>query len=264
MYSLILPTLGTRETELKRLLNSLLLQKDVQLELIIVAQGNFQKVRALLNPYRNKVAIQLIETNEKGLSKARNAGLKYVQKDSIVVFTDDDCWYPPHIFSEIEHKILTADIATFQIADPARNKLFKNYPPNQSEHRSVFKSFKVSSIEIFINTKAVDKQDLIFDEEFGLGAIYPSGEENNLLLDLMNKGHVITYYPKVVVHHHITEKPFNSNDLFVKGAFFRRNFSVLSSFLLGSLFLVKKLHLIDRKLSGFLTLMKGSLSYHKR
>ncbi|WP_158541044.1 glycosyltransferase family 2 protein [Sporosarcina sp. BI001-red] len=261
MFSIILPTLGTRETELKRLLDSILDQQDVQLEIIIIAQGNFKKVRSLLNEYINRLTIQLIETNEKGLSKARNEGLHHVQNESILVFTDDDCWYPPGIFKKIENKILSSDISTFQIADPERNKLFKQYPELQSRHRSIFRSFKVSSIEIFINTKKVDKKDLMFDENFGLGAMYPSGEENNLLLDLMEAGYSITYYPEVVVYHPTTEKAFSSDNLYVKGAFFRRNFNLLLSFFLGMAFFLKKLHLVDRKLDGFLALMRGTLSY---
>ncbi|WP_301109824.1 glycosyltransferase family A protein [Sporosarcina sp.] len=264
MFSLILATLGTRESELKRLLNSLLLQNNVKLELIVIAQGNFEIIRKILNEYTDQLDIRLIKTNEIGLSKARNLGLKHVQGENIVVFTDDDCWYPQNIFETIRTKVRRSQISTFQIFDPKRNELFKNYPIDQARHKSIFKSFKVSSIEIFINTEKVDIKELSFDEEFGLGAKYPSGEENTLLLDLMKKGNSITYYPEVVVFHKVTEKVFNHNDLYVKGAFFRRNFNVFASVLLGTGFFVRKLHLVDRKIDSFTAILKGSLSYSKK
>lgn len=263
MYSLILPTLGTRTTELKRLLNSLLKQDGVGIELIVVVQDNFNEIKGIINDFKEKINIKLIETNEKGLSQARNIGLKHIQGD-IAVFTDDDCWYPPNIFGEIKEKIEESQICTFQIFDTEKNELFKRYSTIKDRHQSIFKSFKVSSIEIFINTKKINCENLIFDEDFGLGAKYPSGEENNLLLDLIEKKYKVNYYPEVVVYHHITEKVFNQDELFVKGVFFRRNFNLPFSIFLGTVFFLKKIHLIDHKMIGFMTILKGVFSYKKK
>ena len=260
MFSLILPTLGTRLLEFRRLLNSLVKQDGIELELIVVAQGNFIEIKKIVNDFKNILNIILIESNEKGLSRARNIGLSYIQ-GSIVVFTDDDCWYPPNIFEKICPKIEDSQICTFQIFDPERNELFKNYPTVKTKHQSIFKTFKVSSIEIFINVKDLGIENIIFDESFGLGAKYPSGEENILLLDLIKKNYKINYYPEVVVFHPITEKDFNQKDLFVKGAFLRRNFNLFSCIFLGLGFFLKKKHLVNNKMTSLFKILEGSFSY---
>jgi glycosyltransferase involved in cell wall biosynthesis len=260
MYSLIVPTLGTRILEFKRLLNSLLEQEGAEIELIVVAQGNFSEIRQVVNEFKEMISIKLIETNEKGLSRARNIGLKYI-KGSIVVFPDDDCWYPANIFEKIKSNIESSQISTFQIFDSERNELFKEYSTVKDEHRSIFKSFKVSSIEIFVNVTELDFKNIAFDENFGLGAKYPSGEENNLLIDLIKKNYKINYYPEVVVFHPITEKEFNQNELFVKGAFLRRNFNLFFCIFLGIGFVLRKRHLINNKISSCMTILEGSFSY---
>lgn len=263
MYSLILPTLGTRIPELKRLLNSLLKQDGVEIELIVIIQDNYSEIEKVVKDYNRKMKIKLINTDIKGLSKARNLGLQHVE-GNVVTFTDDDCWYPQNILREIRTRIEESQISTFQIYDLQRNELFKQYSPVKTKHQSILKSFKISSIEIFINLNRIDIKDLVFDECFGLGAKYPSGEENNLLLDLIKKKYKVNYYPKVVVYHRITEKVFNQDELYVKGAFLRRNFNLAFSFIFALAFYMKKMHLMDNKIKSLRTIISGALLYKKK
>ena len=52
--SILLPTLGERIDELKRLFNSLEEQTNKSFELIIISQGNHKEVEALLSKYSFK------------------------------------------------------------------------------------------------------------------------------------------------------------------------------------------------------------------
>lgn len=259
MFSLLLPTLGTRENELRRLFDSLLDQEKVDIEVIIIAQGGYDLLNKVVKEYKDKLKLKIVHTSKKGLSHARNTGLKYVTGD-ILVLTDDDCWYPKNIFKKINNIIENSQICTFQIYDPNKKEYFKEYSNESRIHRSFFQSFKVASIEIFVNLKKVKITDIVFDENFGLGSKYPSGEENTLLIDLIKKGYTISYFPIVAVYHNKPKFSFDEYNLEAKGAFFSRNFSKPLALLLGICFFFKKINLIkNNKIRGLISIVKGSL-----
>lgn len=128
MLTIIIPTLGERKQEFNRLLSSLETQTMPALELIIVSQNHHELVSEWLTPIT--ISYRHIRLQEKGLSKARNAALPYVNGD-LVTFSDDDCWYPNHAVATV-HKYLKndSDGCCFQIFDPEMNETYKNYPKN--------------------------------------------------------------------------------------------------------------------------------------
>ena len=96
--SVLVPTLGTREEELNRLIDTLEKQTYKNFEVIFVTQGNHDKIANMIKSHKH-LTIKQLKMNTKGLSKARNVGLKAVTGD-IVILSDDDCWYP---FDAFEH-----------------------------------------------------------------------------------------------------------------------------------------------------------------
>ncbi|MBP1990291.1 glycosyltransferase family A protein [Paenibacillus eucommiae] len=261
MYSLIVPTLGKKQNELVRLLDSLLEQKNVNLEIIIAVQDNHKSVEKIIASYSD-LNIVLLNLNRRGLSYARNEALKCVTQ-KIITFSDDDCWYPADIFNEIHDIVINNAISTFNIYDPIKNKFYKNYSKNKKNYTSVYTALKVSSIEIFINTNLIDKNQIDFDTLFGLGAIFPSGEENTLLLDLLKNNNEITYVPVIAVYH---EKKDNillgEKNLEAKGAFFARNFNYVLSLFLSLAFISKKYKLLGKPSSGLKSILKGRNMYY--
>ncbi|WP_216700629.1 glycosyltransferase family 2 protein [Priestia filamentosa] len=262
MFSIIVPTLGERTFELRRLLNSLTKQ-GVQLEVIIAAQGNFELLEGMTNDYSSLLNIKLLKMGRKGLSYARNEALKHASGD-FLTFSDDDCWYPDNILKDVQSHVHKSQICTFQIYDFDGKQHYKKYPTSSFlRHTSLFKVFKVSSIEIFINLRNVSKEDINFDESFGLGARYPGGEEINLLIDLIRGGYRIDYIPLPVVYHKKNGHRINDKVLEVKGAFLARNFNLLSCVFLGAGFYFKKAKYIGFKLSGVSAILNGFRSFKK-
>lgn len=264
MINIIIPTLGNREFEFKRLLESLIVQENSELKVILVVQDNWDIVSEITNQYENFLDITKVEISKKGLSHARNIGLKYCTK-GIVTFSDDDCWYPPDIFEYIEGEMNNIQIGHFQIKDIEKGVLYKEYSINDKIlHKSKRMSFKISSIELFINLDKVELCDISFDERFGLGAKFPGAEEIILAIDLIDKGYILVYIPKVVVYHKRYEPRLNNKNLEVKGAFVRRNFTFIYSIAFISAFVFKKRHYLENILGAFYSFYKGYFRLNKK
>ncbi|AZV69031.1 glycosyltransferase family 2 protein [Bacillus cereus] len=264
--SLILPTLGERKEELKRLIDSLNEQIYKDFEVVFVTQDNHSELEKILK--KSEFEYIQVRLNRRGLSFARNEGMKHI-KGEIVTFSDDDCWYPKEAL-KMMNDACSEDrkgLVCFQIYDPISQVYFKRYketPIDTLEKKDVF---KISSIEIAINLRVVNKKDVIFDEQFGLGARYQSGEENILLLDLVKKGFEISYKPRIVVYHKkskltgrnaISVKEFAS-----KGPLFRRMFNLSIAFVILSMFFIKKFKRIENPFIAYLQALKEAILYKK-
>ncbi|MGL5652665.1 MAG: glycosyltransferase family 2 protein [Paraclostridium sp.] len=262
MISIILPTLGNREYELKRLIKSLNQQDKESFELIVVSQGNHELVSNILK--EGNFDCKHIKMNSKGLSKARNEGLKYVN-GNIVTLGDDDCWYPNNIFKQLENIIKKEQIqiGCFRILDLEKNEMYKNYRDEIKKSISELDIFKVSSIEIFINLDIVSIEFVKFDEKFGLGAIYKTGEENILLNDLYKKRYKISYMPITAVYHPKKESnnSFNEELSFCRGAVFKRMFGNFKGLTYINLLLIKHIRDTDNLLKCILSANKGFLQF---
>ena len=93
-FSLLLATVG-RTAELERFLSSLDAQTYRNFDLIVVDQNPDERLAALVQSYAGRFPVLCVKSTP-GLSRARNAGLRYVSGD-VIAFPDDDCWYPPDL-----------------------------------------------------------------------------------------------------------------------------------------------------------------------
>lgn len=253
--SFLIPTLGEREAELERLFESLagqVVSEDGNeearqtlpreagqdnrrsateyMELIVVAQDNFEVVRAIVKKYEDALNIVLLESDEKGLSKARNRGLA-VCRGEIVILSDDDCWYAEGAtdFWIEEFKNPQTDIVFTQIKDYEQDRLYKSYPAEEEIIKSKWKLLSRSSIEIAYRKSKVDVQ---FDELFGVGARFKAGEENDFLLNAYKRGATMKYIPKVTVYHPKKTGGDRAGSNEARGAFYAKHFNRLIGFMI--------------------------------
>ena len=204
---------------------------------------------------------------EKGLSKSRNHALGHAEGE-ICLLSDDDLYYKEHM----EHTILEAfesnpdaDIITFQIETP-EGIPFKNYSDTQFRHnkRTIMRA---ASVEIAFKKNSIKKASLRFDEHFGLGAEFPTGEENIFLSDALDKGLKILYVPKPVVIHpaESSGEEYDKPELVqAKGAMFERMFG-WQAYAVSFLFALKKYRHSPHSLFGFYKLMlRGTKNYRRK
>lgn len=171
--------------------------------------------------------IQVFDTAETGLSRSRNRALHHATAD-IVVIADDDVRHPPAAPATVARAFAAhprADIITFQAQTPS-GAPFKRYPTRPRRHtaRSLM---RVSSWEIALRLASIRAAGLRFDERFGLGAKFPTGEENIFLLDALRRGLNLRYEPQVIAIHPAASSGADFSTaaaVIAKGAAFQRMF----------------------------------------
>lgn len=192
----------------------------------------------------NEGKVRMYNFNEVGLSRSRNRAIENAEGE-ISIIADDDIKYKLGSFDIIRDKFNAnpeADIITFQVETPDK-KPYKGYSNNEFWHnkRTIM---KVSSIEIAFRSKKVLESGIRFDENFGLGSKYQSGEENIFLLDCLNKGLKVKYVPIPIVIHDVESSGSlrSQSSIYSKGALFTRLFGWKSNFI-NFIFVFKKYNL---------------------
>lgn len=199
-FSLIVATIN-RKQELSLLLESLSNQlfPISQFEVVIVDQNTTDLIHSIISYYKNRLNINHIKSAQKGLSFNRNIGIMASRGEYICV-PDDDCTYYPDTLNMVLKQLEewgNPDMIIGQVFDRERNKyVFKKTPTkslivNQSNFYHL-----VSSITIFFK-----KNEMLFDENFGIGAIYPSNEDGVFILTFLSNEKSVVYSPLIECNH---------------------------------------------------------------
>lgn len=209
-------------------------KKNIKDNILIINQTNNNSVYEKNN-------VRMYNYKEKGLSKSRNRAIENCRGD-ICIIADDDIVYKKNYKNIILNSFKTnpdCDVITFQIETPD-GKLYKNYSKSECFHnkRSIL---KVSSICIAFKSKSIIEKGIRFNEKFGLGAKYVSGEENIFLKDCIDSGLKVKYIPKPIVIHPYDSsgKNLTTKQTISKGALFWELFGWKSLFI-NVIFAIKK------------------------
>lgn len=200
MISIIVATIN-RVAELERLLCSLEEQHLRDFEVIVVDQNPDARLLPVLSRHAG-LAVQH-QQSERGLSRARNAGLR-VAKGEIVAFPDDDCWYPNDLLASVAawfeshcgFEMLGVALRTVENAPAAAMATASR----QCVKNNVSKC--VLSATLFMR-KVVWTAIGGFNENLGAGAPskYQAGEERDYVWRALEHGFQMWYEPALTVHH---------------------------------------------------------------
>ncbi len=251
--SFLVPTLGARENEMRRLLDSLVTQTYEKIEVVVVAQDNYECIMTLLDEYSDNLNIVYVQSKERGLSKARNIGLMKCTGD-IIVLSDDDCWYNNLTAEMINNSFQNSNLDIFlsKIYDYKNECDYKKYANKIKNINNVFGLLSRSSIEIAFRRETCKKN---FDELFGLGAHFVCGEEVDFLINMYGEKKNITFSPVVTVYHERKTKASNYNQVIAKGALYAKHFNCI----IGILICLKDL--IIRRENNFKAFFRGFNEY---
>lgn len=169
---------------------------DLDFKILIVNQ-----VTGNIKLSSNNDNIRIINSNEKGISKSRNLAIKNAIGD-ICLFTDDDVIFESK-FNEIILKAFEekegAGLLVFKALDFKGNN-YRLYP--FFNKKLDIKSVKgVLSIEIAFRRKIILKNNILFNERFGLGSEFETGEEYLFSRDVIKKNIVVFYISNSIVSH---------------------------------------------------------------
>ncbi|GAF15130.1 LOW QUALITY PROTEIN: glycosyltransferase [Bacillus sp. JCM 19045] len=262
MLSIVVPTLGQRPEAFERLLTSLQEQTNTSFELIVVSQDNHEVVAAWIQ--QTSLQIMHVKISVKGLSKARNHAFPLIKGD-MVTFSDDDCWYPPDAVARVTKRMQgEADACCFQIYDPYLKESYKSYPERSATEVKGRMLFRKSSLSFFFKTEAI--MSIRFNEAFGLGGKYPSGEENLFIKQFIQAGNQLSYFPEIIVYH---EKPTQQSrlseaQLMSKGPLFNEMYNVPIGLLLLTALFIKKGRVIRHPATSYVKAVKALLESTKK
>lgn len=160
------------------------------LNIIVVNQTN-------KNEIHRKNKISWINDKAIGLSKSRNLGKKYLNTKIGVIVDDDQIIKSKHILNILYgYNNLNPDFITFKIWSFTND--FKKYKSQIFKHNK-YSILNVSSIEITAK-KEVLKQ-INFDQNFGLGSKFKTGEEIIFLKDCIDYNFNGYFFPKHICEH---------------------------------------------------------------
>ena len=199
-FDLVVATVD-RVAPLSRLVESVGRQTRVAARLIVVDQNDDDRLDAALATHGGLEIVRV--RSPRGLSRARNEGLRHLSSD-IVAFPDDDCAYPDGLLEAIARRFaerpeldgLTGRAAASDGAtDPSWERRPAVLTPRNLWNR-------VISFTLFLRRGLVDRVGS-FDERLGLGSgtTWSSGEEVEYVVRALRTGARIEYDPTLVVTH---------------------------------------------------------------
>ncbi|HIF9091539.1 TPA: glycosyltransferase [Photobacterium damselae] len=122
---------------------------------------------------------------EFGISNSRNEAIKNANSDFIWFVDDDVILNKSFIINFITSDCFNNyDLCFSRIYCSDLDKSYKKY---NKQRKSKLSLLKVSSIEIIVSLNFIKENNIRFNPKYGLGAEYPSGEENLFLIDCYNK-----------------------------------------------------------------------------
>lgn len=214
LVSLVVSTCG-RTTTLEDLFKSLDLQTHKNFEVIIVDQNDDDRLDSLFKRSKWPFPLRHIHTPaERGLSRGRNVGWKKAQ-GSVVLFPDDDCWYPSWFISHALDLLATkgSDLVSGRAADQDGNSINGRYETKaQAIDRANVWTTGIEWTIVFKRSTLVAVDG--FDPEIGIGASTPwqSCEGQDIVLRALAKGLKAYFDPSLYGYHakFAVEKEANS------------------------------------------------------
>ena len=150
----------------------------------------------------NREDFKIFSSCSKGLSVNRNLALSHATAPFLLI-SDDDVDYTEEGLKEVIKafgKNPGTDIITFRYDSESRSK---HYPEHSYDITAIGMRHFISSIEIAFRRRSVQGY-IWFNENFGVGAIFPSGEEDIFIHDCINKGLKCLYVPVSIARHNGT------------------------------------------------------------
>ena len=105
LFSIIIPVYNV-EPYLEECINSVLCQTYEMFELILVDDGSTDRSGKICDAFaRQDSRIQVVHQENRGLSGARNAGIRQATGEYLMFLDSDDYWYDENILAALAHRL---------------------------------------------------------------------------------------------------------------------------------------------------------------
>ena len=200
-FSILIATLN-RADLLRKAVESILNQSFEDYEIVVVDQSYIENddIKSL------DERIRYVRIDQKGLSHARNVGIRVCRGDYICL-VDDDAEYDGEFLRNANKLICQTGCTIISgcIIDTQRGTYGQRWMANGQRYVSFINSFKYCMSSAMIIERKFLQEDG-FDEKFGVGGIYGSGEETDVVMRAIEKKLSVLYSPMLKVYHTVKYK----------------------------------------------------------
>jgi len=215
--SIVVTRYSESDKLVKDCLGALSKQKNITCEVNFLDQRDSKEIYAFCKEMSNKnIKINYIKIPAKTLSYARNYGIK-ISKASIILFTDSDAIvdenWAKEIFKtfSIDKKIAIVG-GTSKPKWPGKLKWYHKSNIVKELYSLISLSDEITPVEKVVGVNFAINKDLLgdqalFNENLGRkpGSLL-GGEETDLCSKVGEKGFLVYYNPKAIIHHQIQEE----------------------------------------------------------
>lgn len=183
-------------------------------EILVVDNASSDPTRITIESWQAanpNISLKYLHEKQKGLSNARNTGIRHVQ-GQLVIFTDDDCRMAEnyileaHYLDEIYPDLVLRGGSVYLGCpqDMPVSVIERSYPlswslAQKSDHTSNLGD-ALAGCNMMMRKSLIDKIGF-FDPLFGVGTLIPGGEDTDYIMRAYLQGYRIEYVPALRVDH---------------------------------------------------------------
>lgn len=159
---------------------------------IVINQSSTGRAGTIIEQYGQAT---IVHSERLGLSASRNEAISYARNEDICQIADDDMIFVDNYKEIVENaykEFPEADVIVFYV-DLENHAIARSSIPKG--RMRYLNAMRTSSVQISFKKSSLERVGLKFDERFGIGAPYGSGEENILLFDALRNGLKLYSYP---------------------------------------------------------------------
>lgn len=182
-------------------------------EIVIVDQSDDAHARLAGMGVRDGCAIRYLHSAERGVSRARNAGMRAAATE-LLIYTDDDVFVDPGWLEPMVRNLAELGprgVVTGRVLSTPDEVPGGFAPALVSSEASAEYVGRISKDVLEAGNMGVHRATLLalggFDEELGPGTRFPAGEDNDMGYRLLASGCRIRYVPMGVIYHRAWRGP---------------------------------------------------------
>jgi glycosyltransferase involved in cell wall biosynthesis len=205
--SVVVPTV-VRPQHLGRCIEAIVRGEVTPAEIVVVDQGRSPETREVIDSYDSpQVPVHHVVSARRGLSAARNVGLRHV-RSAWVAFTDDDCVPSPEWLREAVAALSRGDLDGVAgrvlprgADDPGTFTLSLRVATVGAVYRERAYPWRVGTGgNMVLGVEALRRLGG-YDERLGAGTPGAAGEDLEIVHRLLRDGATLAFEPAVVVYH---------------------------------------------------------------
>jgi len=200
LISIIISTRNKSWETISKSMDSILSSNFKDFEIILIDQNDSEEIRLKIKSKEKYNNILYFKSEEVGLSRGRNFGIRKSKGDWLLFF-DDDALLPEGFFEKIEEqlkqskeKVFYGKVLNFEDGSSYIKRRV------QTPYLHLWNFDSVCSIGLLFNKKVVENVGF-FDESFGAGGKFGAGEEGDYIIRALRERHKIKYLDDFVVYH---------------------------------------------------------------